>query len=150
MLYYKIAPKCNEELFLTLNLDPNNSAVLLKDLAQDQEKDRQLWTPVEIITNTEDKGYALLNKHANKVLSARGERQPLTQISLSEAFESKVATWRFLPVRDGFGGFQLPANTDMNLNVFGNGPYISGNPVGIHDWKGGADNEIWTLTRVEG
>lgn len=147
MLYYKITPKCNTELLLTLNLDPDNSAVLLKDLEQD--KGRQLWTPVEIINGTEDKGYALLNKYANKVISARGEHQTLTQISLSEAFESKVATWRFLPVKEGFGGFQLPANTTMNLNVFGNGPYLSGNPVGIHDWGRGADNELWKLTRVE-
>src|SRR5689334_19185908 len=142
MLYYKIAPKCNRQLFLTLTLNPDSSAEILKDLSQSKDKDKQLWAPVEIITGTENKGFALVNKYDNQVISARGERQPLTHISIREAFESKVATWRDLPVKEGFGAIQLAGNNNMNLNVFGNGPYESGNTVGIHDWQGGEPNEL--------
>jgi hypothetical protein len=149
MIYYKIFPACKQDLFLTLNLDTTNSAVLLEDLNQEKDRDRQLWTPIEIISGGSDKGFALLNKYDNKVLAARGERQSLTQISPSEIPEHS-ATWTFLPVGKwgAFGGIQLQANHNMNLNAFGD-TWKTGNTVGIHDWKNGASNEVWQLIQVE-
>jgi hypothetical protein len=151
MIYYKIFPACAQDLFLTLNLDINNSAVLLKDLAQD--KDRQLWTPIEIVSGGMDKGFALLNKYDYKVIARKsedGDRKSLTQISPSDMSKNS-ATWTYLPVSKytDFGAIQLKDNQNMNLNAFGNDTWKEGNTVGIHDWNEGATNEVWRLIRMD-
>jgi hypothetical protein len=38
-----------------------------------------------------------------------------------------------------------PANTDLNLNAFGNN-WSAGTAVGLWSWGGGQANEIWTST----
>lgn len=143
MLYYKIIPKCNTDLVLTLNLDDNDNRAVLRTPSE-EAKDRQLWSPIEVISG-DDKGFALFNKYSQQVLAARGDRQPLTQISPSDILKNR-ATWKFLG--SDFGAIQLHANTDMNLNAFGDGPYQPGNTVGIHDWKAGEPNEVWRLSLV--
>lgn len=153
MIYYKIVPACAQNLFLTLNFDSNNSAVLMEDLDQKIDKDRQLWTPIEIVSGGMDKGFALLNKYDYKVLARKekdGDRNPLTQISPRDMSKNS-ATWTYLPVSKytDFGAIQLKESQNMNLNAFGNGPWKDGNTVGIHDWNEGATNEVWRLIRMD-
>jgi hypothetical protein len=140
MLYYKIVPKCNPKLFLTLTDDKKNSAVLKSDLPGN---DTQLWTPLEIFSSGSDKDFVLINKSNHNVLAAQGERQPLTQILLSKV-PYHVATWLYKPIEGGnvFGAIQLKEDQAMNLNAFGDS-WKDGTPVGIHDWHKGAGNELW-------
>jgi hypothetical protein len=51
---------------------------------------------------------------------------------------------------DFWNGFALRplSNSDLNLNVLGNGPYNAGNAVSIWSWAGGAPNEVWKATHV--
>lgn len=43
------------------------------------------------------------------------------------------------------------ADSSQNLNVFGDGPYNSGNAVGTWSWGGGAPNEVWSfIPAIEG
>jgi len=149
MLYYKIFPACRPDLYLTLNpTDDQNSAVLKAPLAG-RDEDRQLWTPLETFSGVGNKEFVLLNKYNNKVLAARGERQTVTQISLSE-IPKHFATWSYLPVAkwNVFGGIQLNADRAMNLNAFGD-TWGEDTKVGIHDWKNGAPNEVWQFALVQ-
>lgn len=151
MLYYKIIPYCNMNLVLTLNLQEKNAAVLLEESADNRE--RQLWTPIEVISKGNDKGFALVSKHKNEkgealVLAAQGDREALKSISSSAILTETRAAWKFCSIDSELGGLQLQANTNMNLNVFGDGPYKSGNQVGIHDWKDKSPNELWQFSLV--
>jgi hypothetical protein len=146
MLYYKIAPKCDPKLFLTITSSITNSAVLMPDLPGN---DTQLWTPLEIFSSSNDKDFVLLNKSKHNVLAARGERETLTQIPLSKV-PYHLATWSYKPVQGGnvFGAIQLKEDQAMNLNAFGDS-WEEGTPVGIHDWHHGAGNEIWQFLLAE-
>lgn len=143
MIYYKIAPKCSPGMVLTLNLGAS-AAKLEEDSTQDL--DRKLWAPVEIVSG-DDKGFALLNKHSQKILAAPTDNSGLTEIGTEpDGILKNRAIWKFKGL--GYGAIQLQADPDMNLNVFGNGPYKSGSEVGVWDWARGADNEVWEMKLV--
>ena len=55
-------------------------------------------------------------------------------------------TWKFLG--QDYGALQLQANTDMNLNVSGDGQYPTGTEVLAFDWAGGHPNEVWNFQMV--
>lgn len=143
MLYYKIVPKCNPGLVLARSLQESSAAELLAD--SDQEKDRKLWSPIEIISGNY-KGFALVNKHSQKVLAAPQDKAALVEISPDVDLITNRAVWQFKGL--GYGAIQLQANDAMNLNVFGNGPYNEGNAVGVWDWSRGKDNEVWEMKTV--
>lgn len=143
MIYYRISPQCtdskSQQLYLTAQRT-TNTVVVATSLSGDDRA--QLWTPVVYISGS-NHGFVLLNAETNQVISAPGDNEPVILTTLDDM---KRGTWAFNG--QGHGALQLQANTDMNLNVSGNGPYESNTKVSAWSWSRGQTNELWTFQRV--
>ena len=85
----------------------------------------------------------LLNCLASMVISAPNDN---AAVVLTHHIDMNRGTWRFQGV--DHGALQLQANTDMNLNGAGDGPYPSGAAVLAWDWSSGAPNKVLNVLRV--
>jgi hypothetical protein len=143
MIYYRISPETSDPngkpLFLTAQQSTRTVAVATLLPNNDPS---QLWTPVEYIWGT-DQGFVLLNYQTNMVISAPNDN---AAVALTNHIDMNRGTWKFQGVN--YGALQLQANTDMNLNVAGDGPYPSGTAVLAWDWSDGAPNEVWNFLMV--
>lgn len=90
-----------------------------------------------------EQGFVLLNYQTSMVISAPNDD---SAVKLTKLVDMNRGVWRFLGV--DYGAIQLQANTNMNLNVEGDGPYNSGTRVLVWDWSGGDSNEIWNFSMV--
>lgn len=137
-MYYRIQSTTG----LYLSVDNNNldGGLIINNLFNDPS---QYWTPVEFITGSNNKGFALLNVKTQKVVCSRASNQPVTQVSPT-GMSGSSATWNAVG-----NAIQLNANTDQNLNVAGNNNYVAGTPVLSWSWSGGEPNETWKWIPVD-
>ena len=143
MIYYKISPQCVDPNGRPLYLTAQQSTltVAVATLLPNNDSS-QLWTPVEYISGN-DQGFVLLNRQTNMVISAPDNDAP---VKLTALDAMNRGTWKFLG--QDYGALQLQANTDMNLNVSGDGQYPTGTEVLAFDWAGGHPNEVWNFQMV--
>ena len=133
-MYYRIKSYTGD-LYLSLNNNDTSSGLIVNSKQND---DSQLWQGIAIIaTNGAFRGIALVNKKTPKAIHSPKNDGALTLIDVTP--DMQRATWNV-----GGVAIQLRDNTDMNLNVAGNGPYQPGNPVLAYNWSEGKPNEKWT------
>lgn len=146
MIYYLVTPQCTDpngnKLYLTAQ--QSTSTVAVATLLPNADPS-QLWTPVEFLLGGNDQGFVLVNRQTNKVIAAPNDSASVSLMGFG-AVRSSRATWKYGGTGGGFGALQLQQNTDMNLNVPGNGPYPSGTGVFVWGWSGGDANEVWAFT----
>lgn len=146
MVDYLVSPQCadpyGEPLYLTAQ--PSTSTVVVASLLPNTDPS-QLWEPVEYLTEGMYLGMVLLNRQANMVISAPMDDAAVLLIEAGAVGGSR-SIWGFNDA--SYGAIQLQQNTDMNLNVRGNGPYPSGTAVLAWSWGGGEPNEVWTFRQA--
>lgn len=104
--------------------------------------DSTLWCPIAFIgDNTPIGQFILLNKATGKYLGSGGENQPATLVDSP----GDAAFWNWVNDHSSTGPLQFAANTDMNLNVSGNGPYPAGTPILIWNGWNSDPNELFRL-----
>ena len=87
---------------------------------------------------------ALVNKLSGLAAAAPNDYAQVQQVPATSLDGS--STWSI--VGDMWQAIRPARNTDMNLNVAGNGPYALNNTVLAWDWDGGQPNEVWQLLPV--
>ncbi|MEP7286446.1 MAG: hypothetical protein ABI947_11820 [Chloroflexota bacterium] len=145
---YYVLPKCkdpnNQELCLTLRVSgPKPFIYSVVVATKDLEREFQTWTPIEWLDRGKDQGFILLNPETNMVIVAPDDDQAVKVNPLASLAAIDRVFWKF--VGSEYGAIQLQANTKMNLNVKGSGPYPSGTLVLAYSWKKKQSNAMWTF-----
>lgn len=136
---YSIKPVHSPTLALSLNPDDDINSPLTVEI-EDLTNDKQQWIPVGVYINHAIQ-MAFVNKNNKRALASKGDKTRVYTVPASSL--DNFSLWNL-----GGQAIRPLYNLDMNLNMWGNGPYDKGNPVGTWSWGGRKDNEIWTITRV--
>lgn len=146
MLSYTISPQCTapdgSELYLSWDNEAG-SVIVASKLSDDS----QLWVPVLWVDANGARGIALSNVMTSQVIAAPADNKPVILVPPSQ-IESQRSLWNFKGSTVRYDAVQLDADTRINLNVSGDGPYESGTPVLAFKWGGGHANEVWIFTSV--
>ncbi|SFD99087.1 hypothetical protein SAMN05518672_10464 [Chitinophaga sp. CF118] len=142
-MYYRIQPRCGIENNTVLSVNNNDLTGNLIINTFKEGDDSQLWQPIVYDLKGNYIGIVLLNKKTGLVAIAPENFAPVRQCKVSEMADQRV-TWNLAGT-----AIQLRNNTDMNLNVKGNGPYPPGTEVYVWDWSKGDPNETWNLLAAD-
>jgi len=125
-----------------LAADPNNTnQCIVVTRANSAPPPFMLWQKLDaqwgsIFINTGNPQTLLYAVDGN---GARAQLIPNTPIN------QRLALWTIGGTFPNKVALRPMADSSQNLNVFGDGPYKSGNPVGTWSWGGGAGNEVWSF-----
>lgn len=99
--------------------------------------------PAYLFTVTQwSTGVSFYNQAANAYLIYQGDR---TKVGISSGMIVQ-ALWTYgANSSSGYRAVRPWLNDDMNLNVFGDDYPKAGSDVGVWNWGGGEDNEVWTV-----
>jgi hypothetical protein len=142
-MYYRIQPTCgrvNNTVLSVNNSNPNGQLIINTIKEGD---DAQLWQPIAFFQDGRYRGVALVNKKTGLAAVAPHNDAGVMQCQVTELRGQRVG-WNLIG-----NAIQLSSNTEMNLNVEGEGPYPPGTPVMVLEWDGGAPNETWNFINVD-
>jgi hypothetical protein len=151
-MYYFITPTATGDAHqeLALAVDKNHDTAGLIVMAKADGDLAQYWLPIMAPNG----GFMLLSGYSDRQGQPRLAYAPknghqVQQIALSEdSMHSDSATWTIGETGLTKCAIRPHRDSDMNLNVRGDGPYKDGNHVIIHGWGGGDANERWTFVPV--
>ncbi|GAB7341709.1 hypothetical protein MBLNU457_g0048t1 [Dothideomycetes sp. NU457] len=131
-----------------LSVDPNNAnqcAVVTKTDAAPPSS--MLWQKLDA-----QWGSIFINIQTPQTLLYAVDRNGAhAQLIPNTPLNQRLALWTIAGNFPNKVAIRPMADSSQNLNVFGGGPYNSGNPVGTWSWGGGAGNEVWSfIPAVEG
>lgn len=142
-MYYRIQPTCGRVNNTVLSVDINNpnGELIISTIKEGDEG--QLWQPIAYFQDGRYRGVALLNKKTGLAAVAPENEGCVTQCKVTELRGQRVG-WNLIG-----NAIQLSSNTEMNMNVKGDGPYPPGTQVMVLEWDGGAPNETWNFLNAD-
>lgn len=132
-------PSLNLPLCLTANKSTPELTVTIGNLSNPAPN--QLWTFVPATG-----GFWIQNPATGLIIASTGAAVAIL-IKPSSIPDQPNVVWKYAGSKTSWT-WQLVSNTDLNLNVRGNGPYTSGTPVLTWTWSRGLPNETWFQTVV--
>ena len=165
--YAYITPSCTENgtpLYLTVEV-VNTDTIVSVSFLQTGNTDAQQWEvqsqfngSVYLINRANGLYLCAPVNDNNVVLVTANAAQSGSYLIADGTMGQSRCTWNLCPPTTHgpsfgrpasstapYGAIQLAEDTSMNLNVQGNGPYVSGTPVLAWSWGGGAENEVWQV-----
>jgi hypothetical protein len=141
--YYYLQPKAGAAASLVLSNEPGGIA--LAEIVHFGSAARMQWQPVAAYSNGRHEGILLVNRATGTILSSNGNDKQVTLVN--NPGSGRNAIWR---PQDGihyeaYNAIQVAANSNLNLNVQGKGPYKAGSRVIVYGWSGGDPNEVWNF-----
>lgn len=141
---YHLIPGCKgpKGETMALAVDKNHPQGNLIIMALNPADKAQIFDVSFSITGTAT-GVVLINEMSGLAAYAPSNREPVTQIAVTSV--DARSTWTLASNNPTKNAIRPFADSNMNLNVKGNGPYPDGTSVLIWNWGSGAANEVWTF-----
>src|ERR1051326_4818788 len=141
-MQYILSPRCTTPSGDALALSAADDGTVTVQLASNLTNN-MVWT---LIYSFSLSGFVLYNKAVGKALNVVSADRSLDLVDLDSL--SSTSAWNAARSNDSLA-IRPMYDWNVNLNVYGDGPYNPGNKVGVYSWGGGAVNETWHFQIID-